>query len=82
MLQDRVAQARAKKHLTQEQLVAAGVWLAELDTKRMMWGWCTAYREDGRVCPAPATIVDRQGGGLICVAYAPAASLSTSGRPS
>jgi hypothetical protein len=31
-----------------------------------MTGTCIAYLADGRVCRAPAAILDRQRGGLIC----------------
>jgi hypothetical protein len=36
-----------------------------------MHGPCIAYREDGRVCRAPATQLDGQRGGLVCAAHAP-----------
>jgi hypothetical protein len=49
-------------------------WLAALDAKRTMWGWCIVYREDGRVCREPATIVYRQRHRLVCAAHAPAAA--------
>jgi hypothetical protein len=34
---------------------------------------CIAYREDGLLCRAPATILDPQRGGLVCVQHVPAA---------
>jgi hypothetical protein len=46
----------------------------QLAAWRLMTGWCIAYREDGRVCREPAHIVDRQRGGLVCSAHAPAAA--------
>lgn len=47
--------------------------LAQLEARRLITGWCLVYREDGRVCREPATILDRQRHGLVCAAHAPAA---------
>lgn len=33
---------------------------------------CIAYREDGRLCGAPATVLDLQRGGMVCAAHSPA----------
>lgn len=32
---------------------------------------CIAYLESGRLCNAPATVVDRQRGGMVCEAHRP-----------
>ena len=58
--------------MTEETLV--DTLLAQWEARRLMTGWGIASREDGRVCRAPATIVDRQRGGLVCAAHAPAAA--------
>jgi hypothetical protein len=58
--------------MAEESLVDA--LLAQLAARRLMTGWCIAYRVDGRVCREPAHIVDRQRGGLVCAAHAPAAA--------
>ena len=33
--------------------------------------WCLAYREDGRICGEPATVLDTQRRGMVCEAHAP-----------
>lgn len=33
---------------------------------------CIAYRDDGAICKAPATVLDTQRGGMVCRAHAPA----------
>jgi hypothetical protein len=58
--------------MAEETLVDA--LLAQLEARRLMTGWCIAYREDGRVCCEPATIVDHQRKGLVCADHAPAAA--------
>jgi hypothetical protein len=32
---------------------------------------CIAYREDGRLCARPASILDPQRGGMVCAEHAP-----------
>jgi hypothetical protein len=32
---------------------------------------CIAYQDDGRLCRAPAAILDHQRGGLVCLQHAP-----------
>ena len=56
--------------MTEETLVDA--LLAQIEARRLMTGWCIAYRADGQVCRAPAHIVDRQRGGPVCAVHAPA----------
>ena len=34
---------------------------------------CIAYREDGRICGRPATVIDQQRGGMVCQEHAPPA---------
>jgi hypothetical protein len=58
--------------MAEETLVDA--MLAQLEARRLMTGWCIAYRADGRVCREPARLVDRQRGGLVCAAHVPAAA--------
>ncbi len=35
---------------------------------------CIAYRDDGRICGAPAMVVDVQRGGMVCRKHAPTAA--------
>jgi hypothetical protein len=58
--------------MAEETLVDA-LW-AQRETRRIMTGWCIAYTADGWICRQPATMVDRQRGGLVCAAHAPAAA--------
>jgi hypothetical protein len=58
--------------MAEETLVDA--MLAQLEARRLMTGWCVAYREDGQVCREPARLVDRQRGGLVCAVHALAAA--------
>jgi hypothetical protein len=60
--------------MAEETLVDA--LLAQWEARRLMTGWCIAYREDGLVCREPARIVDRQRHGLVCAAHAPAAAVT------
>lgn len=38
---------------------------------RERWPKCIAYREDGRLCGAPAVILDQQRGGMVCRLHQP-----------
>jgi hypothetical protein len=58
--------------MAEETLVDA--LLAQWEARRLLTGWCIAYTADGWICRQPATIVDRQRGGLVCAAHAPAAA--------
>ena len=59
--------------MAEETLVDA--LLAQLEARRLMTGWCIAYREDGRVCREPAHIVDRERGRLVFAVHALAAAV-------
>lgn len=49
-------------------VAGVGCWAVEDAAVR-----CIAYREDGRVCGTPATVLNAQRGGMVCRVHAPAA---------
>jgi hypothetical protein len=48
-----------------------GNLLAQAEDEPMSASTCLAYREDGTLCRAPATILDHQRGGIVCLQYVP-----------
>ncbi len=44
-------------------------WMRQYD--QLLTYGCIAYREDGTICGAPASVLDTQRGGMVCTAHAP-----------
>jgi hypothetical protein len=51
---------------------AIGNLLARAEESRMSGSTCIAYRDDGTLCRAPASILDHQRGGMVCLQHVPA----------
>jgi hypothetical protein len=48
-----------------------GNLLAQAEDEHMSASTCLAYREDGTLCRAPASILDHQRGGMVCLQHVP-----------
>lgn len=48
----------------------------QVEIDRVFVNECIAYKSDGSLCRAPATCLDLQRGGMVCVAHAPERGLS------
>jgi hypothetical protein len=48
-----------------------GNLLAQAEESRMSASTCLAYREDGTLCREPASILDHQRGGMVCLQHVP-----------